>query len=75
MSDTKRRPDFIVRAKDGESEFWHTLGAAWSFTNGKPGYAVRLNLVPTNFDGSFILIPPLEEQEEAPVEVKGKTRK
>ncbi len=65
VKEEKRRPDFVVRAKQSpQSEFWQTIGAAWSADiNGKTGYSVKLHLVPTDWDGSFLLMPPLESGE------------
>ena len=33
------------------------IGAAWTFKEGE-GYVVRLTSIPTQWDGSFILVPP-----------------
>jgi hypothetical protein len=58
----KRRPVFIARAKIGN--VWQTLGAAWEFRNGEPGLSVKLNTLPVgNWDGTFILLPPLPTEE------------
>ena len=59
----KRRPDFVVRCKQSvDSDFWTTIGAAWSAEiAGKPGYSVKLHLIPTSWDGSFLLMPPKDE--------------
>lgn len=59
----KRKPDFVVRCKQStDSDFWTTIGAAWSADiNGKAGYSVRLHLIPTSWDGSFLLMPPKDE--------------
>ena len=54
------KPVFNARAKKGpESEYMTTIGAAWAFKEGE-GYVVRLESLPVNWDGSFILVPPRE---------------
>lgn len=59
-----RRPMYNARAKENpESDRWITIGAAWDFKNGD-GFAVRLNNTPTNWDGTFILVPPLADEEK-----------
>jgi hypothetical protein len=56
----KRRPDFVARCKQAPgSDYWMTIGAAWSYRNGEPGFSVRLNAVPIDWDGTFLLMPPL----------------
>lgn len=59
----KRQPDFVARCKQSpESDFWLNIGAAWpADINGKPGYTVRLHTTPVDWDGSFLLMPPLPE--------------
>ena len=60
-----RKPDFVVRARQApDSEYWVTLGVAWSFKDGKQGFSVKLQTVPTNWDGQFLLLPPLEAKDE-----------
>jgi hypothetical protein len=59
------RPLYNVRAKtgrkDGEGkDIFTTVGAAWSFDSGD-GLNVRLNLLPVNFDGHLMLVPPKDE--------------
>ena len=73
MSDIGRKPDYVVRIRQDESEYWFTAGAAWKMKE-KDGLAVRLTQIPTGgWDGSFILVPPLEKEEPAPeVKPKGK---
>lgn len=56
------KPDFIARAKQNpESEFMLNIGGAWKWKNGD-GYVVKLNCVPTNWNGDFILAPPKEDE-------------
>ena len=56
-----RKPDFVCRARqEPNSEYFTTIGVAWSFKNDKPGFSVKLSSIPTNWDGTFIMLPPLE---------------
>lgn len=60
-----RKPDFVCRARqEPDSEYWVSIGVAWSFKDGKPGYSVKLQTTPTNWDGTFIMLPPLEGDEK-----------
>jgi hypothetical protein len=62
MSSKKRKPDFNLRAK--VQGYWMNLGAAWKLDDGN--ISVRLNLIPVGeFDGSILMLPPLEEKEDA----------
>jgi hypothetical protein len=59
------RPAYTVRAKtgrkDGEGkDIFTTVGAAWPFGNGD-GFNIKVNMLPINFDGQLMLIPPKEE--------------
>jgi hypothetical protein len=40
-----------------------TIGAAFAFKEGD-GLVVKLQVIPTDWDGSFILVPPLKEKKE-----------
>lgn len=52
------RPVYNARAKQRPDEdFMVTIGAAWPFNQGD-GLVVSLNMMPTNWDGKFILVPP-----------------
>jgi hypothetical protein len=60
------RPLYNVRAKtgrkDGEGkDIFTTVGAAWSFESGD-GLNVRLNMLPINFDGHLMLVPPKDQE-------------
>lgn len=56
------KPVFNARAKrEPDSEYMQTIGAAWTFKEGE-GYVVRLHSLPTNWDGSFILVPPKDPE-------------
>jgi hypothetical protein len=37
-----------------------TIGAAWAFKEGT-GYVIKLQFLPTNWSGDFILVPPKED--------------
>ena len=57
------KPAFIAKVKQStDSEYFHIIGAAWPFREGE-GYVVKLSLLPTNFDGTFILVVPKKEDE------------
>lgn len=59
------RPSYTVRAKTGRKDgdgkdIFTTVGAAWPFGSGE-GFNVRINMLPVNFDGTLMLIPPKDE--------------
>ncbi len=55
------KPKFVARARQSpDSEYMNTIGAAWPFENGE-GLVVKLQMIPTYWDGSFILVEPKEE--------------
>jgi hypothetical protein len=41
------------------ANYLRTIGASWPFKEGE-GLVVTLDLVPPNWDGKFILVPPIE---------------
>lgn len=52
------KPIYNARVRQNpESDFMVTIGAAWPFNEGD-GLVVSLSLIPTNWDGKFILVPP-----------------
>jgi hypothetical protein len=56
------RPVYNARAKQNpDKDFMVTIGAAWPFDQGD-GLVVQLHLVPTNWDGKFILVPPKNDE-------------
>jgi hypothetical protein len=58
------KPIFNARVRqEPDSEYMTTIGAAWPFREGK-GYVVRLHSVPVKWDGSFVLVPPKEDDKE-----------
>ena len=60
----KRKPVFIARAKETpDNDRWMSIGAVWNFKEGD-GYAVRLNCLPTNWDGTMILVAPKDNGNE-----------
>ena len=61
-------PQYIARAKVQNG--WVSIGAAWPLRSGEEGYSLKLTTIPLNWDGRFVLLPPLpnEETEEAPAE-------
>jgi hypothetical protein len=56
------RPLYNVRARQGPSadgtpsEFFTTVGAVWKFNEGD-GFVMKLDFVPLNGDGSFLIVP------------------
>ena len=61
MAAKGNKPALIARAsQDEDSDYMHTLGAAWRFKNGE-GFVVKLQTLPVNFDGTFILVPAKED--------------
>lgn len=72
MSDTGRKPDWVVRAKQSpDSDYFTTIGAGWSWQNGKDGVSIRLHSVPVMWTGELLLVRPLEAEAEEPPK-KGK---
>jgi len=56
------RPAFHARVKQSpDSDYMVTIGAAWTFKEGT-GLVVHLNLIPTNWDGKFILVTPKHDE-------------
>jgi len=58
------QPVYIARAKVENG--WITIGAAWKLRSGEDGYSLKLTSTPLNWDGRFILLPPLGDEEVAP---------
>jgi hypothetical protein len=55
------KPLYIARARQTpESEVMVTIGAAWPFNEGD-GLVVKLQMIPTQWSGDFILVTPKEE--------------
>ena len=55
------QPKFIARAKVGNG--WVSIGAAWPLRSGEEGLSLKLTTTPLNWDGRFVLLPPLEDGE------------
>jgi hypothetical protein len=56
------KPRYVARAKVGNG--WVTIGAAWDVRSGEDALSLQLTTVPLNWDGRFILLPPLENGED-----------
>ncbi len=56
-------PSLIARAKVGMG--WVTIGAAWPLRSGEEGLSLKLTTIPLNWDGRFVLLPPLGDEETA----------
>jgi hypothetical protein len=52
------KPAYVAKAKVGNG--WVNIGAAWPVRSGEDGFSVKLNTIPLNWDGRFILLTPLE---------------
>lgn len=60
------KPVYIARAKAGDA--WRTIGAAWRLRSGEDGFSLKLTSLPMNWDGRFVLLPPIGN-EEIPADV------
>jgi hypothetical protein len=62
-----KRPVYNVRARQGPaadgtpSEYFSTVGAVWPWEKGD-GFVLKLDFVPLNGDGSFLLVPPKDNE-------------
>jgi hypothetical protein len=55
------KPLYIARARQApESEVMVTIGAAWPFNEGD-GFVVKLQMIPMQWAGDFILVTPKDE--------------
>lgn len=55
------RPDYVVRARqEKNSRYFQTCGYAWKKIdrNGQEIISVKINAMPIESDGSFLLVPP-----------------
>jgi hypothetical protein len=59
--DARPKPKYIARAKVGTG--WTSIGAAWELRSGEDGFSLKLTTIPLNWDGRFVLLPPLENGE------------
>jgi hypothetical protein len=57
------QPVYIARAKVQNG--WVSIGAAWPLRSGEEGYSLKLTTIPLNWDGRFVLLPPLGDEAEA----------
>ena len=76
-----RKPDFILRCRSRlpigrehpNDVPYITIGALWSVDiKGKPGYSVKINSIPPQFDGSAVAMVPLTEDEREAMKEKYK---
>jgi len=55
------KPTYYVRAKQSpDSEYFTTVGAVWPMKE-RDGYVMKLNMLPTQFDGDLLIVPPKDE--------------
>jgi hypothetical protein len=59
--EARPKPQYIARAKVGTG--WTSIGAAWPLRSGDDGFSLKLTTIPLNWDGRFVLLPPLENGE------------
>ena len=59
------KPKYVARAKVGNG--WTNIGAAWELRSGEDGLSLKLTTTPLNWDGRFVLVPPMNN-EEVPAE-------
>src|SRR3979490_3613197 len=55
------QPVYIARAKVANG--WVSIGAAWPLRSGEEGFSLKLTTIPLNWDGRFVLLPPLGNEE------------
>lgn len=56
------KPIYIARARASpDGDYMQSIGAAWPFDKGD-GLVVKLQFLPVNWDGSFILVTPKDEK-------------
>jgi hypothetical protein len=55
------KPTMIARVKQSpDSDLMVTIDTAWPFKEGE-GFVVKLQSLPIQWDGDFILVPPKED--------------
>lgn len=59
--EARPKPQYVARAKVQNG--WVNIGAAWPLRSGEDGFSLKLTTVPLNWDGRFILLPPLNNEE------------
>jgi len=60
----KSKIAYKVVYKD-ERDFWNTIGVAFNTTaKGKPALSLKLNLIPTSWDGGALLVEPQEKDDQ-----------
>lgn len=55
------KPSYVARAKVGNG--WTNIGAAWPLRSGDEGFSLKLTTIPLNWDGRFVLLPPLTNED------------
>lgn len=59
--EARPKPQYVARAKVQNG--WVSIGAAWPLRSGDDGFSLKLTTIPLNWDGRFVLLPPLENGE------------
>jgi hypothetical protein len=60
------KPQYILRAKVGSG--WTTIGAVWPLRSGEQGFSLKITSMPLQWDGRFVALPPIEDEEDARLE-------
>jgi hypothetical protein len=55
------KPSYVLRAKVGNG--WVNVGAAWPLRSGEDGFSFKLTTIPLNWDGRFVAVPPLNNEQ------------
>jgi hypothetical protein len=61
--DRGKKPAYVARARASpDGDFYIQLGAAWEIDiKGQTALSVKLQSIPTNWDGSFLLLVPKDD--------------
>ena len=59
---SRPRPQYVARAKVGNG--WVTIGACWPVRSGDDSFSIQLTTIPLNWDGRFVLLPPLSNGDD-----------
>src|SRR5438477_113850 len=54
-------PQYVARAKVQNG--WVSIGAAWPLRSGEDGFSLKLTTIPLNWDGRFVLLRPLDNED------------
>jgi hypothetical protein len=60
---TRQQPQYVARARVANG--WINIGAAWPLRTGEDGFSVNITSMPLGWEGRFVLIPPLPDDQLA----------